>query len=53
MDTERKAFAARAVAIGILLFSGRGTADACTQASWGPTKSVKILVSTGAGGIAQ
>lgn len=53
MDIGRHTFAACAAAIGISIFGGLVAADAQAQASWRPGKAVEIIVSTGAGGIAD
>lgn len=53
MNVRHNAFAAWAAAIGILALGGFTTADAHAQSGWRPTKPVEIIVSTGAGGIAD
>ncbi len=51
MNIEAKAFAAWA--IGLAALCTLATTDAQAQTGWRPTKPVEIIVSTGAGGIAD
>lgn len=57
MNIQHNTFAAWAAAIGVLLVSvltnGLTAADVHAQSGWRPTKPVEIIVSTGAGGIAD
>lgn len=53
MKIRRIAFAACSVVIGISAISALLPANAQAQSAWRPTKTVEIILSTGAGGIAD